>query len=52
MSEETILWSMSCGACDHEWTQSTPEGSDPGREEILCPECGSGLLDTTYIGQL
>jgi hypothetical protein len=52
MSEDTILWSMACGGCDHEWTQTTPEGSNPEREEITCPECGSGLLDSTYVGPL
>ena len=49
MSEDMVLWSMTCNACDHEWMQSTPEGSDPAKEE--CPECGSTLLDAAYVGR-
>jgi DNA-directed RNA polymerase subunit RPC12/RpoP len=51
MSEEMVLWSMTCNACDHEWMQSTPDGSDPAKEEIECPECGSTLLDAAYVGR-
>ena len=51
MSEDTVLWSMTCGACDHEWMQTTPEGSDPAAEEIECPACGSTLLDAAYVGK-
>jgi hypothetical protein len=51
MSEDTVLWSMTCGACDHEWMQTTPEGSDPAAEEVECPMCGSGLLDAAYVGK-
>jgi ribosomal protein S27E len=54
MSEETesVLWSMTCGACDHEWMQTTPEGSDPAAEEVECPACGSSLLDAAYVGRM
>jgi len=51
MSDELILWSMTCGACDHEWMQTTPAGSDPDREQLECPECGSSLLDAEYAGK-
>jgi DNA-directed RNA polymerase subunit RPC12/RpoP len=52
MSEDDmVLWSMTCNACDHEWMQTTPGESDPAKEEVECPECGSTLLDATYIGQ-
>lgn len=46
-----ILWSMSCDACDHEWMLTTPDDSDPKKEEVECPECGSTLLDATYAGR-
>jgi hypothetical protein len=49
--DETILWSMNCGACDHEWMQTTPADSDPQAEEVECPECGSGLVEAAYAGQ-
>jgi DNA-directed RNA polymerase subunit RPC12/RpoP len=48
---DDILWSMTCGACDHEWMQTTPPESDPAKEEVVCPECGSGLLDAVYAGR-
>jgi DNA-directed RNA polymerase subunit RPC12/RpoP len=51
VSEESVLWSMTCNACDHEWMQTTPEGSEPAKEEIDCPECGSALLDAVYVGR-
>ena len=51
MSEDTIVWSMTCNACDHEWLQTTPAGSDPAGEEVECPQCGSTLLDASYVGQ-
>ena len=49
--EETILWSMTCNACDHEWMQTTPADSDPRAEEIQCPACGSELVDAAYVGR-
>jgi ribosomal protein S27E len=51
MSEDLVLWSMTCNACDHEWMQSTPRESDPAREEVECPVCGSTLLDSAYVGK-
>jgi DNA-directed RNA polymerase subunit RPC12/RpoP len=51
MNEESALWSMTCDACDHEWMQTTPEDSDPKEEEVVCPECGSTLLDAAYAGR-
>ena len=49
--EDEVLWSMSCGACDHEWMQTTPADSDPKTEEVECPECGSGLVEAVYAGR-
>jgi DNA-directed RNA polymerase subunit RPC12/RpoP len=51
MSDDSVMWAMTCGACDHEWMQTTPEASDPKNEEVQCPECGSALLDATYAGR-
>jgi rRNA maturation endonuclease Nob1 len=51
MDEETVQWSVSCDACEHEWMQVTPADSDPAGEETVCPECGSTLLDVTYAGR-
>jgi DNA-directed RNA polymerase subunit RPC12/RpoP len=49
--EDSVLWSITCDACDHEWMQTTPEDSDPKREEVECPECGSELLHAEYAGR-
>jgi hypothetical protein len=49
--EATVLWSMSCNSCDHEWMQSTPADSDPSAEEIECPLCASDMLDAEYAGR-
>jgi DNA-directed RNA polymerase subunit RPC12/RpoP len=51
MNEDDVLWSMSCGACDHEWMQTTPSDSSPQEEQVECPECGSQLLDAAYAGR-
>jgi DNA-directed RNA polymerase subunit RPC12/RpoP len=51
MSDDEVMWSMTCAACDHEWMQTTPEGSDPQKEEVECPECGSTLLEADYAGR-
>ena len=50
-TEDLVLWSMTCNACDHEWMQSTMADSDPQGEEVECPECGSTLLDFAYVGK-
>lgn len=51
MTEDSVLWSLTCDACDHEWMQTTPEDSDPKAEEVECPECGSELLHAEYAGR-
>jgi hypothetical protein len=51
MSEDTVIWSMTCGACDHEWMVTTPAGSTPAAEAVECPECASSLLDADYAGR-
>jgi DNA-directed RNA polymerase subunit RPC12/RpoP len=49
--DDTVLWSMSCNSCDHEWMQTTPGDSDPVAEEIECPECASSMLEAEYAGR-
>jgi hypothetical protein len=51
MSEDTVIWSMTCGACDHEWMVTTPADSTPAAEAVECPECASSLLDADYAGR-
>jgi hypothetical protein len=49
--EETVIWSMTCNSCGHEWMQTTPSDSDPEAEEIECTQCASSMLDAEYAGR-